>query len=123
MTQLRRVLSDLLGTVPSAQIIIDGLDECDPASQSQALAEFLTMSRPKSGLAKVLVLSREGGTIDRTLRKEPALSLREESDSVNNDIDTFVKVKLWRTRSEWDFNVSDNSLAKVEQALLSRAKG
>ena len=123
LAQLRKVLSDLLSAVPPAQIIIDGLDECDISSHAQILAELLTFSNPSTRLAKVLIFSREGGGIGGKLRKRPTLSLREESESMNNDIETFTKVTLRQTRSEWDFDVSETCLAKVEQELLRLSNG
>ena len=121
--QLRKVLLDLLGAVPPAQILVDGLDECDPDSHAQILSELLTFSNPSTRLAKVLISSREGGVIDKKLRQKPTLSLREESESVENDIETFVKATLRQTRSEWGFDVSKSLLAKIEQGLLRLSNG
>ncbi len=123
LAQLRKVLSDLLSAVPPAQIIIDGLDECDSSSHAQILAELLNFSNSSTRLAKVLISSREGGVIGGKLRKKPNLSLREESESMDKDIDTFTKVTLRQTRSEWDFDVSETCLAKVEQKLLRLSNG
>ena len=123
LAHLRKVLSGLLRAVPPAQIIIDGLDECDPNSHAQIIAELLTFSNPSTGLAKVLISSREGGVIGDKLRKKPNLSLREERESIDNDINTFIGAELEQTRSEWDFNVSETCLARVEQELLRLSNG
>ena len=123
LAHLREVLSDLLRAVPPARIIIDGLDECDPNIHAQILAELLRFSNPSAELAKVLISSRDGGVIGRKLRKKPTLSLREESESMDNDIDTFIKVRLRQTRSEWDFDVSETCLAEIEQELLRLSNG
>ena len=123
LAHLREVLSDLLRAVPPAQIIIDGLDECDVNSHAQIIAELLTLSNPSTELAKVLISSREGGIIGGKLRKKPNLSLREESEFIENDINTFIKAKLRQSRTEWDFNVSEKCLAEVEQELLRLSNG
>ena len=123
VAQLRKVLSDLLSAVPPAQILVDGLDECNPDSHAQILSELLTLSNPSTRLAKVLISSREGGDIGRKLRQKPTLSLREESESVKNDIETFVKAMLRETRPEWGFDVSETSLARIEQELLRLSNG
>lgn len=123
VAQLRKVLTDLLSAVPPPQILVDGLDECDPSSHAQILSELLTFSNPSTKLAKVLISSREGDSIGRKLRQKPTLSLREESQSVENDINTFIKVMLQRTRTEWCFDVSEASLAKIEKELLRLSNG
>ena len=123
LAHLREVLSELLRAVPPAQIIIDGLDECDPNSHTQILAELLTFSNPSTELAKILIFSRAGGVIGGKLRKKPTLSLREESESMDNDINTFIKAKLRQTRSEWDFDVSETCVARIEQELLRLSNG
>ena len=123
LAHLREVLSDLLPAVPPAQIIIDGLDECEPSIHAQILAEILRFSNSSTKLAKVLISSRDGGIIGGKLRKRPTLSLREESEFMDNDINTFIKVRLRQTRSEWDFDVSETCLAEVEQELLRLSNG
>lgn len=121
--QLRKVLSDLLSAVPPAQILIDGLDECDPNCQGQILFELLGFSNSSTKLAKVLISSREVRFISKKLRQKPTLSLRKESQSVENDIQSFIEVMLSRTHSEWSFNVSESSLTKIKQDLLRLSKG
>ena len=123
VAQLRKVLSDLLGALPPAQILVDGLDECDPDSHAQILAELLTFSNPSTRLAKVLISSREGGVISRKLRQKPTLSLREEPESVENDIENFIKTTLQQTRPEWGFDVSETSLVSMEKELLRLSNG
>ncbi len=123
LAHLREVLSDLLRAVPPAQIIVDGLDECDSNSHTQILAELLNFSNPSTELAKVLISSRAGGIIGGKLRKKPTLSLREESESMDNDIKTFIEAKLRQTRSEWDFDVSETCVAEIEQELLRLSNG
>ena len=123
VAQLRKVLSDLLSAVPPAQILVDGLDECVPDSHTQILSELLTFSNPSTRLAKVLISSREGGVIGRKLRQKPTLSLREESELVENDIETFVKATLQQTHLEWGFDVSETLLARIEQELLRLSNG
>jgi NACHT domain len=123
IAQLRKMLQGLLSAVPLPQVLVDGLDECDPSSQAQILSELFTFSNPSTRLSKVLISSRDGGIIGRKLRQKPTLSLREESQSVENDIHTFVKITLQQTCSEWCFDVSESSLAKIESELLRLSNG
>lgn len=123
VAQLRKILPDLLSAVPILQILLDGLDECDPSSQAQILSEFLTFSNSSIRLSKVLISSREGGVIGKKLRQKSTLSLREESQAVENDINIFVKITLQQTRSEWSFDVSESCLAKIEEELLRLSNG
>ena len=123
LAHLREVLSDLLRAVPPAKIVTDGLDECDVNSHAQIIAELLTLSNSSTGLAKVLISSREGGIIGSKLRKKPNLSLREESEFMDHDINTFITAKLRQSRTEWDFGVSERCLAEVGQELLRLSNG
>ena len=83
LAHLREMLLDLLSAVPPVQIIIDGLDECDPSIHAYLIVEILRFPNSSTKLAKVSILSRDGGIVGGKLRKNPTLSLREESESMD----------------------------------------
>ena len=123
LSQLRKVLCDLFIAVLPAQILVDGLDECDLNSHGQILSELLNFSSTSTRLAKVLISSREGGTIGEKFRRKPSLSLREESECIDKDIAVFEKARLGQLCSESSLEISTDTLARIEQTLVAKSKG
>ena len=123
LAQLRKILSKVLIAVPPAQVLIDGLDECDGDSHLSILSELFSLSSPSAQLAKVLICSREGGVVSQKLCRKPTISLREESTSMEKDLRTFVQARLEDVRFHWDFEVGRGTLAEVEQKLTQQANG
>lgn len=59
MQQLRKLLPELLDTIPAIRIIIDGLDECQEKMQKQVMQELLCLCTSSDGHCKILFSSRE----------------------------------------------------------------
>ncbi|KAH4891280.1 hypothetical protein HBH74_226530 [Parastagonospora nodorum] len=104
--------------------IIDGIDECDPASQPLLLRglfeTFPAEGSPRSQPFKLFGVSREAGGIhflpNHHIRLEPT-----HGPTVNRDVDAFISDKLKKFRDTIeDFHVIEE---KVRQTLVENAQG
>ena len=77
LSRTKGLLRDMLKTLGTTYMIVDGLDECDSLHQRQVLADLSTLlppdldKLPNCATLKVLVCSRETIEIKRKLNKGP----------------------------------------------------
>jgi hypothetical protein len=121
LIQIKKLLPDLLSTVSSTRIIIDGLDECQENDQRAILTELLSAVKHSVTPCKVFISSRAETYISRTLRKRPTISLSEkrEKEKVDKDIRRYVKHSLIELRASFPSTVVDD----VEKTIVQKANG
>ena len=117
--QLRKLIPELLATIPLTRIVVDGLDECHERDQKSILTELLSLSKDSGAHCKVLFSSRESVYISRTLRRKPNISLKERKADVDTDIRVFVNENLTELRDRFGNQIMDD----VEQRLVQKADG
>ncbi|KAJ8129758.1 hypothetical protein O1611_g3872 [Lasiodiplodia mahajangana] len=83
------LLLEILDSYPTATIIIDALDECDPLTRQKLLDTLENILRQSPTLVKIFVSSRDDQDIKYNLRDYPALEV--SSDLNSEDISRFVK--------------------------------
>jgi hypothetical protein len=117
VTQIRKLIPQLLAVVSNSRIIIDGVDECSPSSQRAILEDLQSVCLGSTSSCKILFSSRAEPQIKKIFLSKPQILLdgREEIDL---DIRSYVKYKLG------DLQTSDQSLLdKIELILVSKAGG
>ena len=119
MPQLKKLIPDLLATIPLTRIVIDGLDECQEKDQRLILQELLSLCSPAGVRCKILLSSREGVHLSRALRRKPNISLRERKADVDSDIRLFVAYKLTELRERFDGKIVDD----IEKRVVKKADG
>jgi hypothetical protein len=121
LAQVRKVLPELIETVPATRIIIDGLDECGTADQETILNELLLLMNRSGDRCKLLISSRENARIQRLLGKKPTIFLSEQDQRTSIDIDIRLHVheKLMALQERFDPAVID----EVEQFVVNKATG
>lgn len=117
--KLKRLLPELLMTIKDVRFIIDGLDEYPELEQSKILAELIQLTKEPNSQCRVLFSNREGKQIDRVLNVKPTISLQDQHDDVNKDIDVFVQFSLENLRSSF----GDVLIGQVQRHIVERAKG
>jgi hypothetical protein len=119
--QLRKILPELIATVPATRIIIDGLDECEVADQKDILNELFRLMKLSGDRCKLLVSSRENACIHRVLGKKPTIFLSEHDQraSIDMDIRLHVHEELRTLRESFDPAV----IKEVEQIVVNKATG
>ncbi|KAF7954690.1 hypothetical protein EAE96_005809 [Botrytis aclada] len=117
MTQLRTLIPQLLQTVASTRIVIDGLDECSKEDQKVILKELRTICIGPALQCKVLFSSRKEAHIRQKLLKQPCITL-DSRQEVNQDIQSYLKYKVSK------LSTSDQDLLKrIEKTLMEKANG
>ena len=119
IVRLRKLLPELLETIPSVRIIIDGLDEYPEPDQRTILGEFIGLSKSSGGQCRILFSNREGRTINKTLSSRPTVSLKDQHADVNKDIEMYVRAKLLDFRERFDGRLVD----QIERNITTKADG
>ena len=123
---LKKLLLNLLPGTPSAQIIIDGLDECGPDAQKEiaAIVTSLNGIGTFTTACNVLIVSREVDIIERAFRKYPRISLKDESHAVDAAIKLYIQQEMSDIRDNLDDTyVPADFLDWLKEQLLSKAGG
>lgn len=94
VSNVRRLLLEVLAIIPNTRICIDGLDEYPPSQQRSILTEILGFAKAPSSRCKFLICSRDVPAIAKQLRNKPLLSLRDEQSGLDDDIENYLKENL-----------------------------
>ncbi len=117
--RLRKLLPELLETIPSVRIIIDGLDEYPEPDQRAILTELLTLSKTSRGQCWILFSNREGIHINKTLNSKPTISLKDQHAHVSKDIEAYVHSHLQGFRGSF----GDCLIDQIESQISTKADG
>lgn len=121
MVQLRVLLPQLLLSIASSRIIIDGLDECDQADQKSALLELFKMTGLAETSCKLFLSCRSNVSAPRSLKRMPLVCLSTVQSFLESDIRIYVKAALVEIQEEDRFHGHD--LDDIEEAVMSKTKG
>ncbi|KAH8587407.1 hypothetical protein B0O99DRAFT_733524 [Bisporella sp. PMI_857] len=119
IVRLRRMLHEILETVSSARIIIDGLDEYPESDQRQVLTDLFNLGKLPGGQCRILFSNREGKQLDKVLSNKPTISLKDESSSINEDITAYVQTSL----EDFRLKFSDKLIDNVQRRIILKAEG
>lgn len=126
IVKLNEIISDILPTISSCRIIVDGLDECNEDKHQRIISELISTTK-RNGTdvtIKLLIVSREGTQIDRLLKKKAVLSLSEEKTAIEGAIRLFTHDKLSELKETLeDINIDDATLEFMENRMVLRAEG
>jgi NACHT domain len=121
LPNLRRLITDLLTAIPSARVILDGLDECQEKDQKIILKELLSLCTLPDGRCKLLVSSRDVVPISKMLSRIPRISLEKNRAFVDADIRSVVSQSLIEVREKYDSD--SDSIDDIEQIIVKKADG
>lgn len=116
MTQLKELLLNLLKASSNTIIILDGLDECEDKCQKQILQEVMKLGGEH---CKILISSREGGHISKTLRKRKTLALKDQKNEIDRDIRLYATQTLAGLREKF----ADDIVKEIQQRVVEKADG
>jgi Cdc6-like AAA superfamily ATPase len=121
----KELLANLLRSLETTYILLDGLDECADKDQKQILMELSNLipadskAKENSPKLKILVCSRETKEIARKLNKVPQISLTNEDRYVSQDIASFVKSSLAELKDRFQDNIVD----EIQDIVVKKADG
>ncbi|MCJ1269051.1 hypothetical protein MMC22_008939 [Lobaria immixta] len=107
-----------------AVIIIDALDECDPARRHEILIAFDTIIHRSANLVKVFVSSRDDNDIVCRLTNSPNVYIRATDNS--EDIRRFVYIEVDRSledRKLLSGDISARMKSRIITTLIEGAQG
>jgi len=111
VSQLRRLVPQLLAIIGYTRVVVDGIDECPKADQKAILKEFQALCTGPSSHCKVLFSSRRDADIQARLSKQPQIPLQRRGEG-DSDIRSFVKNELSK------FHTSDQKVLDILEAIL-----
>jgi hypothetical protein len=117
--KLKKLLPELLKTIPSVRFIIDGLDEYPESEQQKILSEMIQFTKESHSQCRVLFSNREGKQIDKALSSRPTISLRDQHADVSKDIEIFVHHSLEDLRSDF----GEVLIGQVQRRIVEQANG
>ncbi len=116
------VILEILDQDP-ATIVIDALDECDPASRHKLITAISLILKQSANLVKVIIASREDGDISCHLANSPNVYIRAEHNG--EDIEHFIHHSLahaLETKRLLNGQMSNNLKTEVITALMEGAE-
>jgi hypothetical protein len=118
-----RLLKLFLEKIPKQFIIIDGLDECNPAQRKLVLSFFTSMvdrcDEREPGKLRVLFVSQDFHDIGKALQTADVMKLTPEDNE--NDIKAYVHD--WSKRIREKYLLNDEQIEFIQESTLIRSKG
>ncbi|KAH6703303.1 hypothetical protein BKA61DRAFT_636254 [Leptodontidium sp. MPI-SDFR-AT-0119] len=117
MAQLRILLPEMLETIDSTRIIIDGLDECSEVETQMSILKDLQRLLGKDVGCKIIISSRREVKIAEKLSGKPQIQLDGRKE-VELDIGLYVKYEVGSIKT-----TDPEVRAKIESILVEKANG
>lgn len=121
----KELILQLLEQYPSATIVVDALDECNPETRETLLKALESLLKESPCLLKIFVTSRIDQDIAYKLNNYPNLHLSSERNS--GDINLFIRSKTSRLIAEGDLlrdsNRKDELGDLIIRTLMSKSQG
>jgi hypothetical protein len=107
-----------------ATIVIDGLDECDPAKRQELLDSLEAIIANSDNIVKVFLSSRDDHDLVHRLSKTPNLYIRASDN--REDIESFVKTRVDEAVAKDRIicgSVSQSLKRAILESLIQKASG
>lgn len=120
----KKLLQVFCETIPKQYIIVDGLDECMPASRQSLIRILIDVVEtceqdPHIGKPRLLIVSQRLGDIEKSLAKASRLEFGREDN--REDVKQFVQKTVEQLKCKFDL---DGGLAaQIEDFTLEYAHG
>lgn len=116
---MKKMLKDILCTVKSTRIVLDGIDECDLSVQKEVLNSLVELQKHAGDSCKLLVSSRFEPQINQAM---PARIHIRIDDKTSEAVELYIQSNVDDLKK--DFPGFESVLfQRVEQRLRDKAKG
>ena len=116
---MKRMLKEILSTVPNTRIVLDGLDEGDQKMQQETLKTLLELQKHAGHNCKLLISSREEPSIGKTIPYRIHLKL---DDKTTQGLNIFIQHKVGELKIHFP-ELDTTLLTRVNDRLQAHAKG
>jgi hypothetical protein len=116
---LQKLLKEILRTISSARIVIDGLDQYPQPEQILILKELDSLTDIGGNHCRILILGRESMLMNRFLRGASKISIRDELDHVQADIQAYVRDSFEATQTSWGAHV----ISEAAEHIIAKSNG
>ena len=114
---MKRLLTQILPSFKSPRIIIDGIDESDPATQQEVLKSLVDIQKSAGQCCKLLISSRNEPQIRKWLAAKIHMDLGEKT---NEGLSLYIKDRV-KTLQETFGQMNSELVSLAEQRLRSKA--
>lgn len=119
LSACKQQLLDSLNLYPKTTLVLDALDECDPASRSQFMETMELLLSKSKGLLKVFISSRPDRDIQRRFLNGPNVEIQASHNE--GDIRKFVSEEVIK-HEDWE-EMSPSLQENIVKVLLDRSDG
>ncbi|KAK2667987.1 NWD NACHT-NTPase, N-terminal [Fusarium oxysporum f. sp. vasinfectum] len=116
--ETRQLIMRLSENYPTITIILDALDECNPATRDSLMATMELVLQDSPCLVKMFVSSRDDQDIVYRLRHYPNLELSSQKNA--GDIDKFVKLETCRLINSGKLLRYSSAQDRLRQEIMER---
>lgn len=114
------LLVSLLEIFPQTTIVIDALDESDPAKRGQFLEALTTIMRSSTSVVKVFISSRDDIDIKLKLERVPNIYIEANN---SEDIERFIHREMTEPNNRRLFCLPDTQKKRIMSTLVKKANG
>ena len=124
-TLAERLLKLFCDELEKQYIIIDGLDECDPAQRKLVLSFFTAMvercDEREAGKLRVLFISQDYPDIEKPLQNANAIILKLTAEDNKHDIRAYVRT--WAEKIKVKYELDNETIEDIREATCVRSQG
>lgn len=116
---LQIIVENLIESLTSVRLVVDGVDESDPSDQKEILGDLMKIKSSSSSSCKILFSTRRQPTISKYLHTKPTVRMENYAENVTSMISSFVHGRLGDLRQKFGGGVVDG----LEHQIIQRADG
>ncbi len=116
---MKRILKEILFTIPNTRIVLDGIDEYNHQTQREVLGSLLELQKHAGDTCKLLISSREEPTIRNAMSNKTHIKL---DGRTTDGLTIFIQNKVKELKKHCP-EKEPALMDRVEQRLQSNAKG
>ena len=118
--RMKDLLREILSSLGTCRIVLDGIDECGVEQQKEIISTFLSLQTSASDSCKVLFSSRNDEShINRLLSKKTVVRLKGQTEDA---INLYVKHKVDELSHSFE-DLSGELLSRIRQRVCAKAQG
>lgn len=120
---LKQALMPVIKSMKYVRLIVDGVDEVQPAQQKLIIQELTQFTKLCGDTCKLLIASQDLRTIRHALRTAPYLFLGDERQAIDEDMRLVVDASLMELDESLDGALGEAQRAVLQELIVNKAEG